>query len=1006
MKRLLLTLILILMAFLSFIPDSLAETPQEAGSKMATPAWKSAIESHEIDELTKVDGHGILVGQVGLSADLVPYYGPYVLYDEHTGSKKWEYQRAKPFTNNYSIISTSPVILFSTNSDKAVTYIAIDPATSRELWSHKFSLNQTATLDPLLQLLIVAEDVKGILSYKAIKLTTGDEQWKASDQKKDSGENILPQLIVCKNLLISINKDIVCRELIDGKINWSLPDAGPLPSTSLPLRLTDSIVIPSSNRKLYRIGLNGDTLWQTTFDREIGILTADEKRLFIQTIENGQPNQIRCLNLTDGNNLWVQKLEGFLTSQLLSAEGKICYTMKNTQNGANFLAIREALTGSLKSATELPPQLEWRLPDYLIPYPGQVVLVQERGVGSYRLSDGKKLWFHMLCAPSDTYYERCNSLKWFLEEKYHYFAYKAGIKVKQMPDRFNFASFEQASQNMVPAALRHESKSYLDNITKTKIDYNVGNLQGLDLSKLKDNASSIGELKMYQGLERSFATMNLAIASFGLVLDNTLGAIQRSYQLALKGRLSRDYHSIEMAGVIHQNSIQGDYFLRTTAHNCNVMVVNLKNGAWREIETSPQNPNDYQMDYRLPLLLSEGKNIAIRGISLEPPSKSLLNYELKSEDFLDAAQYDPAHFYGYTDSSGKFVIKPQFEWADVFHNGMAVVILGGNMGYIDPTGKFIIKPEFDMIYSFSGDLAMIKDNGRYGFIDRSGRLVVEPRYEAAESFSNGFAPVKLNGRWGFINQNGEMVIEPQYSSVSKFTEGLARVTTAEGIKGYIDSQGQLVLKCKFDGIGSFCEGLAFCVDIKMGGQVYRCGYIDKTGKIVIKQEFDDLQGFCEGLAGAGKSNRGKAFVDGKLNLRPKVQWGFIDKSGKFVIEPQYDAVKPFCEGKAIVQLNEKYGYIDKTGKALTEIQFDEADYFSYGMAKVKLNGKYGFIDSAGKMAIEPQFDEATDFILKGLAKVWKDGKVYFINETGKPTSSPVKEVELIPVLPGKNYKAQ
>jgi len=259
MKRLLFALILILMV-LTFIPDSLAETTQEVGSKIATPAWKSTIESQEIDELTKVDGHGILVGQVGLSTDLVPYYGPYVLYDENTGAKKWEYQRAKPFSNNYSIISTSPVILFSTNSNKAVTYSAVDPATGQELWSYKFSLNQTATLDPLLQLLIVAEDVKGILSYKAIKLTTGEEQWKASDQKKDSGDNILPQLVVCKNLLISINKDIVCRELIDGKINWSLPDAGPLPSTSLPLRLTDSIVIPNNNRKLFRIGFNGEIL--------------------------------------------------------------------------------------------------------------------------------------------------------------------------------------------------------------------------------------------------------------------------------------------------------------------------------------------------------------------------------------------------------------------------------------------------------------------------------------------------------------------------------------------------------------------------------------------------------------------------------------------------------------------------------------------------------------------------------------------------------------------------
>ena len=76
------------------------------------------------------------------------------------------------------------------------------------------------------------------------------------------------------------------------------------------------------------------------------------------------------------------------------------------------------------------------------------------------------------------------------------------------------------------------------------------------------------------------------------------------------------------------------------------------------------------------------------------------------------------------------------------------------------------------------------------------------------------------------------------------------------------------------------------------------------------------------------------------------------------------------------------------------------------MARVKLNGKYGFIDSTGKMVIAPQFDKATSFILEGLAQVWKDGKVYFIDETGKPTSPPVMEVELRPVLPEKNYMTQ
>ena len=52
---------------------------------------------------------------------------------------------------------------------------------------------------------------------------------------------------------------------------------------------------------------------------------------------------------------------------------------------------------------------------------------------------------------------------------------------------------------------------------------------------------------------------------------------------------------------------------------------------------------------------------------------------------------------GYIDITGKYVIEPQFDYADDFtDNGLARVRIGdwetGKYGYIDITGKYVIEP--------------------------------------------------------------------------------------------------------------------------------------------------------------------------------------------------------------------------------------------------------------------------------------------------------------------------
>jgi hypothetical protein len=141
---------------------------------------------------------------------------------------------------------------------------------------------------------------------------------------------------------------------------------------------------------------------------------------------------------------------------------------------------------------------------------------------------------------------------------------------------------------------------------------------------------------------------------------------------------------------------------------------------------------------------------------------------------------------GYINTSGQFVVKPQFDAVGEFDkNGLAMVKLNnGGFGYINTSGQFVIKPRF----------ARADPNGKLGYMDLSGsgQFVIEPQFQGAEDFSdNDLAAVKLNDKWGYINTSGQFVIKPQFDYVDTFKEGLARVEF-NNKEGYINERGEVV----------------------------------------------------------------------------------------------------------------------------------------------------------------------------------------------------------------------
>jgi hypothetical protein len=347
------------------------------------------------------------------------------------------------------------------------------------------------------------------------------------------------------------------------------------------------------------------------------------------------------------------------------------------------------------------------------------------------------------------------------------------------------------------------------------------------------------------------------------------------------------------------------------------------------------------------------------------------------------------------------------ESAEVKHNdskNLFPVSQNGKWGYVNEKGEIVIKPKFEMASDFKDGLASVVVidkvgyKNKYGFIDKSGKMVVEPQYDEVGDFSEGLAVVNKSYRWGYIDTTGKEVIPLQFIEAFDFSEGLAAVyiqsdgTDKDSQWGYINRKGQVVIPPRFFKAFDFHGGVAKIIDGKFG-EANLQGFIDTDGNYLIKPKYSLTGEFGEGLipveiGGYDKKigERSYTHVSGK--------WGYVDKTGKIVISPKFDNADEFSEGLANVTIGNKYGYIDKTGKIVITPQFEYSSnsyrcaYFSEGLACFEKDEKIGFIDKTGKVVIKPQFDFATKFV-GGYAKVSfpfsdsQQGGYGIIDKTGK-----------------------
>ena len=116
------------------------------------------------------------------------------------------------------------------------------------------------------------------------------------------------------------------------------------------------------------------------------------------------------------------------------------------------------------------------------------------------------------------------------------------------------------------------------------------------------------------------------------------------------------------------------------------------------------------------------------------------------------------------------------EWISMPMEGDSLVCFsdGNHRGYFHLSdGKVVVKPKYQHAWVFSEGLAAVDENGRVKFINPKGEVVIDRLFAYNEDdggyvFHNGHCAVRegLSGRMGVIDRAGEWVLSPEYDDIA------------------------------------------------------------------------------------------------------------------------------------------------------------------------------------------------------------------------------------------------
>lgn len=298
-----------------------------------------------------------------------------------------------------------------------------------------------------------------------------------------------------------------------------------------------------------------------------------------------------------------------------------------------------------------------------------------------------------------------------------------------------------------------------------------------------------------------------------------------------------------------------------------------------------------------------------------------------------------AYTWGYIDAKGNQVIKPQYDTAGEFRNGLAKVSKGGKYGYIDKNGNIVVEIKWTVLGPFEDGLAYFKQGDKYGFLNTSGDIVIEAQYDSASSFCDGYAAVKDGVTWGAIDKAGNAVVPFAYKTLQSIRGTGMFVGTEYDTPVIVNDQGDLITVVLQDGqlpsvgiaegtpvklmeMPALSNGLTPKLFTDENGTIMSMNlYSDIAGdsfhittgsgkQVITAANSSPFEGYWDTVSASQTSN-GCIFRVSKDN-----KYGYVNNQGQLIVAPEYDKAGLYADDAAIVWKGSTWYILDASGSVI------------------------------------------------------------------------------------------
>lgn len=154
---------------------------------------------------------------------------------------------------------------------------------------------------------------------------------------------------------------------------------------------------------------------------------------------------------------------------------------------------------------------------------------------------------------------------------------------------------------------------------------------------------------------------------------------------------------------------------------------------------------------------------------------------------------------GFVNSSGQWVIEPQFTEANNFSEKISSFRNAANWGLVGIDGTVISEAKWDEIKDFSAGMAVAKAGGKFFLLEKSGKSLNQEGFDQVCRLKEGYFLVEKNGKRGLLDNSGKEILAVEYENIQVEKPDFF-IVTKDKLSGVLNEKGDAIFPINYQEI--------------------------------------------------------------------------------------------------------------------------------------------------------------------------------------------------------------